>query len=125
MHLIKNILKYKFSLIWLVIIFILCLLPSKDFTKNNFSIPQLDKIVHFSMFFILTILLNFEKKTKKFKENLLKTIIISVTIALLTEISQKTLTTDRQFDLLDLISDVSGSLVGYITYLKLRMLNKK
>lgn len=77
------------------------------------------------MFFILTILLNFEKKTKKFKENLLKTIIISVTIALLTEISQKTLTTDRQFDLLDLISDVSGSLVGYITYLKLRMLNKK
>ena len=45
------------NMIWIAIIFILCTMPSEDLPKSEFEIPHLDKVVHFSLFFILSVLL--------------------------------------------------------------------
>ena len=45
------------NMIWIAIIFILCTMPSKDIPKSGFEIPHLDKVVHFGLFFILSLLL--------------------------------------------------------------------
>lgn len=45
------------NVVWIIIIFILCTLPSEDIPNPRWDIPHLDKVVHFGMFFILSLLL--------------------------------------------------------------------
>ena len=45
------------NIIWAIIIFILCTMPGDSLPNPNFTIPYLDKIVHFGMFFIMAIFL--------------------------------------------------------------------
>ncbi|MBN2892811.1 MAG: VanZ family protein [Bacteroidales bacterium] len=112
--------KYKFSFFWTIIVFILCLLPGSNLPKTGFHIPHFDKIVHFGMFFIFSILFNYEKKAERNSNSLVIILILSLLIALSTEISQLLFTTTRQFDLLDLSADLLGSIVGYFSYFILK-----
>lgn len=47
------------NILWVVIIFILCAMPSDDIPDPHWNIPHLDKVVHFGMYFVLSILLIF------------------------------------------------------------------
>ena len=40
------------NIIWILIIFILCAMPSEDIPDPHLDIPHLDKVIHFGMFFI-------------------------------------------------------------------------
>ena len=45
------------NVIWFLIIFVLCALPGEDIPDPRLNIPHLDKVVHFGMFFIFSLLL--------------------------------------------------------------------
>ncbi|MFR3328860.1 MAG: VanZ family protein [Odoribacter splanchnicus] len=47
------------NMLWVVIIFILCAMPSDNIPDPHWNIPHLDKVVHFGMYFVLSILLIF------------------------------------------------------------------
>ena len=45
------------TLLWAGIIFFLCAIPSSSIPDPKLNIPHLDKVVHFGMFFIMSIFL--------------------------------------------------------------------
>lgn len=111
----KNIFKYHIlSVICLLVIFILCVvrLPQQD---NEISIPYLDKIVHFVMYFVFSLLFLFEKFVSDIKnrKNPLKsyitTIVLTLVIGGLIEIIQSDFTSYRSGEIMDLYSDVAGA----------------
>ena len=118
----RIIINNKFTILWTSVIFILCLIPSSEIPKTNFTIPHFDKIIHFGMFFILSLFVNYEHKTKSFPKNLTLTILLAISLSFLSEILQKVLTSTRQFDLLDIISDIIGSLFGYYIFIKQKII---
>lgn len=45
------------AITWGIIIFILCAMPSQDIPNPGLNIPNMDKIVHFGMHFIMALLI--------------------------------------------------------------------
>lgn len=113
----KLILKYSFlaSVIWTVIIFILCCTPGKYIpTANWLELLSFDKFVHASIFFVLTCLWLLHV----FHINKLSTfttvLILSGCIAYggLLEIMQATVFSQRSGDWFDFIANSFGCIVG-------------
>ena len=46
----KQLLLFR-NIIWALVIFVLCAMPSEDIPNPHWDIPHLDKVVHFGMFF--------------------------------------------------------------------------
>lgn len=106
------------NIVWAIIIFILCAMPSDSIPNPRLNIPYLDKIVHFGMFFIMAIFLCSELN---YQTRLRSGIIYLITIGFgfayggLIEIMQ-----DRVFhrsgDWWDLLADMSGAFAGCLLY---------
>jgi len=110
---IKNFIKkYKFTILWTLVILILVLLPSNSIKKPKIIIENLDKIVHFILFTILSFFVQLESKKEKYLS--LSVLIFIITFAISTEILQFVFTTTRKFELLDIFADISGIPFGYI-----------
>ena len=45
------------NLLWTIIIFVLCVMPSDDLPNPRFDIPHIDKVVHFGMYFVSSLLM--------------------------------------------------------------------
>lgn len=45
----KQLLLFR-NIIWALVIFVLCAMPSEDIPNPHWDIPHLDKVVHFGMF---------------------------------------------------------------------------
>jgi VanZ family protein len=108
--------KYYLTLLWAVVIMVLCLLPQKTFPHSGiFELPNLDKVVHFFLFFILSSLLANEHALNERKiTSLLVLFLICTGYGFTTEICQKIFTTDRHFEWLDGLTDGIGSLAGLL-----------
>lgn len=106
------------NIIWIFIIFILCALPGDSIPNPQLKIPNLDKIVHFGMFFILSVLLTYplEKCTSLSKIKIYM-IIIGTTIVYggIIEILQYNFF-NRSGDVWDLLADVTGGIAGCPCY---------
>lgn len=105
-----------FTLIWLIIILVLCLMPANDLPKVS-RFPHLDKIVHFSLYFILTIsafatLLLLRKPTKP-----ILILLGAFTFSFMIEILQAILPFNRSFSILDLVANSTGLVSGYLFHL--------
>jgi VanZ family protein len=104
------------SIVWAVLIFVLCTIPSNGSPK--FKIPNIDKIVHFGFFFVQSILLclflNFQTKYSFIKIVFISTILIFLYGGLIEIFQQEFFF--RTCDIYDLIADVSGGFSGAIIY---------
>lgn len=108
------------AIIWLVISFILLVIPGNDLPHNSFfDVPYFDKYVHFCMFFLLTFLFCLPF----FKLSELTTVIFSwftriamfvILYGIIMEFVQKYAVTDRSFDVTDILFDSIGSVAGLI-----------
>lgn len=104
----------------LIISVILLTLPANDLPHSGlFDLPNFDKLVHFGMFFLLTVLfcLPFYKLTAEpsslpviFNKIALYVILYGIIM----ELVQKYFTTGRSFDFADILFDGLGSLTGLI-----------
>jgi len=79
--------------------------------KPSFIIPHFDKIAHFGMYFIFTLVMVLDiSKYQNFsrKKVFLYSSVISFTIGGLIELGQSCLTADRSGNILDLLADTLG-----------------
>ena len=104
------------SIAWAILIFVLCTMPSSDLPSTK--IPYLDKIAHFGIFFIQSILLsllfNFQARKSYFQIILLSTLLAFVYGGFI-EILQSEFF-NRSGDPYDLLADIFGGFVGAIIY---------
>ena len=114
MHKTKKIIYFAY----VALVFYLTLLPQENFSKlseirqleNFLEIDNLDKVVHFGMFGLMTILFFYSYKIFD-----LRLIIVPFSISFLIEILQGTLTfLHRSFDFVDLMANLSGITIAYI-----------
>lgn len=103
---------------YVALVFYLTLLPQENYKKLStfeefqlfFKIENFDKLVHFGMFGLMTILLFLAYKIKN-----LRLIYIPFLISLLIEILQGTITIlHRGADFVDLMANLSGITIAYI-----------
>ena len=116
--------KYYFwlAISWTLFIVIMCLISSANIPKIEIS--GADKYVHAIIHILFTFLwfMSFLKFGIAFSKSIFYAFLFSVAFGLLIEILQKTLTTTRQFDIFDIISNISGAVLTYIIVL---ICNKK
>ncbi len=108
------------AILWSFVIIILSILPGK--TMNSFSFSDLwniDKLGHLLVYGIHTILLlqGFRQLNKEILiGHCISALLLSVLLGFSIEIIQDSFFPDRHFDILDLIANIIGSIVGLIIY---------
>lgn len=117
----KKIKNIYIASVWGIIILVLSTISGKELNKlPRIPIPHFDKIVHFGLYFILSLLLasGFKQMKNEFisKKYIYLSSIISILYGLLMELIQKFLCTDRSIDIYDLVANFSGILIGLILY---------
>jgi len=117
--------KYKLSILWAVIIFALCIVKPSGNMAKALVIPHLDKIAHFGIHAILAcfMLYEYHKVTgqKLLQIGLKKLLLIGISYGIVIELLQKWTTTYRNFDLMDIFANITGTICGaliMIIYLK-------
>ena len=109
--------------IWSVLVCALLFAPSIAFAHEPklFNFPCSDKVVHFGLFCVLALLIykNFLLKGSYSHKIISKSVLIIITLfGLTTEVIQG-LTANilkRNFDLLDLVADICGSIVAILIF---------
>ncbi len=128
---IKFIKQHLNSLLWALIILILCGAPSSGFPSSRFfNIPHFDKIVHFGLYVVFALLLVSENNTLRNKGGITKrSIFIALTIAilygLLIEILQRYVFISRGADLLDFLANTLGAIFAIFIYKLVNKLSKR
>lgn len=100
--------RYKFSIIWAVIMLIGCTIKLNGEHEPLFDIPHKDKIVHFGIFGILGFLNIWESRNFQYKS-----LIIIALYGVLIELIQLFLPW-RSFEWLDILADSLGAWAGML-----------
>ncbi len=114
--------KNLYSILVALLLLYLSLTNSEKFQKVPFSnIPFMDKIVHFSMYFLMmTVIILEHRKSLKNSRNLFLFALIPLSYGILMEILQSTLTITRTGDFYDAVADAAGILVSVFLWLLIR-----
>lgn len=111
--------KRKFTIllvVWVTIVVALSLMPGDD-TVDLPRIPFMDKLVHFTFYFVFTVLffltLKYEIKcVKKLIYIYIFSFIIAFLLGILMELLQKIVTTTRSGEFLDVLFNMFGTVVA-------------
>jgi len=119
--------KYKFSFLVALIILYLSLTNSHTFDKvPAFNIPHFDKMVHFAMYFGLTLMIIIEsRKSISGLRHLLTICLIPLFFGILIEIMQYSLTSTRSANFYDGVADFTGILVAVMIFYFIKPLKKE
>lgn len=99
---------------WLIFISYLFLLPGTDLPYETwYEKVYLDKWVHTGFFFLLVYLFYIPLRNRT-KSKLLKIAVAGILYGIVIELIQKYGTTDRSFDVIDILSDAIGCIAAYI-----------
>lgn len=123
----KHVLSLGANIAWIVVIFILCAMPSEEIPKPGLNIPHLDKVVHYGMFFILSLLICFEftfLNIRKMNKIYLIAIGVSFFYGGLIEILQYYFF-NRGCDAWDWLADITGGICGCLFYPTARKLKDR
>lgn len=103
------------NLLWILMIFALCAMPPQDVPEPGIEIPHLDKVVHFGMFFIMSLLICYRFERPSLKSIYGIAIGFSFLYGGLIEILQHYFF-NRGGDVWDLLADVAGGVVGCVLF---------
>jgi len=92
----------------------LLLFPSKDL-PNGPDIPNIDKAIHFTLYFVFTFLSLFASSIKE-RKNIPWIIILMFAICFITEFLQKIMPYGRSFDYHDMLANSCGILLGLLLF---------
>lgn len=99
------------NFLWILVIFALCAMPPQDVPEPGIEIPHLDKVVHFGMFFIMSLLICYRFERPSLKSIYGIAIGFSFLYGGLIEILQHYFF-NRGGDVWDLLADVAGGVAG-------------
>lgn len=90
--------------------------PTSGIPKSSFlNIPHGDKIIHFGMFALLTVLFAVDNE-KMILKTILYFSLFSVSFAASSELIQYSLITGRNGNIYDFLADMAGLAIGLLTY---------
>ena len=112
--------KYFYTIVfigWVMFITLLSLFSFDEESIPSIAIPHLDKLVHFAFYFGFTVLasLSFREINRKripLGKVLVKIIVYAIIYGIVIEVLQGVATIDRDPDLLDVLANSSGALLG-------------
>ncbi|HNR08435.1 MAG TPA: VanZ family protein [Saprospiraceae bacterium] len=104
--------KYLYSGIWILMILVLSLLPKSSLPEMEFDIPYLDKVVHFAMYFILLVLVSWERQKLESKPLFFNGLMLALLLSICTEAGQRFFFAGRSFEILDIVANIIGSISG-------------
>ncbi len=109
------------STIWTILVIAVSLIPSTSFDAQQFEIEGLDKVIHLSMYTLMTLFwstgLKRQHQSKKVRKNaFLIAVFGGFLIGLILEILQEYIVSSRSFDWLDLIANGIGCIFGVIVF---------
>ena len=110
-NLINKYSKITLPIYWAFLTYML-LRPGVENKEYFFMFPHLDKLIHFTIFFLL----GFFFRVRFPKASLLYYFLILVSYALLTEILQDTMNWGRSLEFLDAVADTLGLSLAYYIY---------
>jgi len=103
-------------LLWLAIICYALFIPAKDLPIKPFlNIPHFDKMVHFGLFFVLSLLLLRPFKKLQFKYYIIAPL-ISIVLSALLEFSQHSISNTRTSDIHDFIANSAGVIASVVFF---------
>ncbi|MDD3892310.1 MAG: VanZ family protein [Bacteroidales bacterium] len=117
-----GLLNYWRSILWAFLSLIACILPSQNLPQmNKIFIPHLDKVVHFALFFILTLILLYESRLRETNASLGKRTIVWIVVITFIygsflEGMQHFLIASRSGELADLIANFLGVVAALLLY---------
>ncbi len=119
--------KNIFSILVALIIMYLSLANSHTFDKVSFiNIPNIDKVVHFGMYFgLMSVIILENRKAIKSTSHLFLTGLIPLFYGILMEILQATLTLTRTGSFYDALANSVGILVSILLWLWIKPLKKE
>jgi len=109
------------AFLWTILIIVASLMPKSSMGDSGlFEIPFLDKIVHIFLYAIFVYLWsrNLFSKVDKVKAARLA-FYSSIVFGVVMEVLQKSLGGGRNFDVLDIIANIIGSIIGLIAFYKI------
>ncbi len=112
---------------WMVFITVLSLVSFDDDTSLDLDIPYFDKIVHFTFYFIAgalgsLFLHSLQRGAKADSRRLLKFLLGLIGYGILIEVLQDSVTTYRSAELLDILANSVGAIIGILF---IRTVNRK
>lgn len=119
---------YKFSLLWAIVILVLCLLKPSGNMSKALLIPHLDKIAHFGIHLILACFMLYEYKQQYLQVPTrllaIRVIIIGISYGIVIELLQRWTTTYRIFDIWDIFANITGTICGALLIIFFKKTNK-
>jgi len=106
---------------WTIILIAGTLLPKGVVSQNNWlDIPHLDKLSHFAAYVLLVLLWSMAlvQKTTKIKAARIA-FYGSILLGVILEILQWQLNVGRHFEILDIIANIIGAIIGLIAFYKI------
>jgi VanZ family protein len=113
------------AIIWFIISTILLALPGNDLPQSSFfDFPYFDKIVHFTMFFLLTVFFSYPFAILLHDKPAIKSWFISIALyalayGIVMEFVQKYFVPGRAFEVADIMFDGFGSSAGMLSMMLL------
>jgi VanZ family protein len=110
--------------LYFIITVVLLTLPGNELPKSNlFNIPHFDKAVHTGMFALLVVLfyLPFNRRVLSYRGKtgwMIRLGLWALAYGIVMEFVQKYLVAFRSFDLVDIVFDLVGCLIGMLFCLK-------
>lgn len=128
---IKFIKQHINSFLWALIILILCGAPSSEFPSMGFlNVPHLDKVVHFGLYVVFTLLILSETNTKRIlggldRKAIIISLFISIAYGLLIELMQLLVFESRGAEFWDFVANTIGAISAVLTYRLANRLSKR
>lgn len=118
----------RWSIIWAVIILVLCNMKMPESSGSGFFFKGFDKMAHLGFFYVLTILLfygkiNFQHNFSFRSLTIFKVVVISAILGGGIEILQWKVFTYRSAEWWDFACDMIGSFMGVFSYVLLHLSN--
>lgn len=109
------------SILWTILVVVASLAPSSGLSVKEFQFEHADKIVHFMMYFFLSLFWSIGLKRQNrslllHRYALWFSTLGSFLLGFVLEISQEFLTLTRYFDALDLIANGIGCIFGVLMF---------
>ena len=104
---------------WMILITLLSLIRFPEDPVSDLKIPHLDKIVHFTFYFVAVILGGFYlisgiSKRLSISKALLFSVLFACSYCIVIEVLQGVMTTDRSGDIRDVLANCFGAVFGML-----------
>ncbi|HCX99434.1 MAG TPA: hypothetical protein DG754_04765 [Bacteroidales bacterium] len=115
-------LNYWRSILWAILSLLACILPSNRLPQmNKVLIPHFDKVVHFTLFFVLTLMLLYESRLRRVnaglsRETITWIVVITFIYGSFLEGMQHFFIVSRSGELADLIANFLGVAAALLVY---------